>query len=286
MSRASALLAVAAALSAGCAHLQRTDRLDEARAAYDEAQEGPAGASSPADLATAKKFLELAEKGLETNEPKVVDDRATIALLKIRAAEALGRTHELAAERDRTLQLLSATKQRMLDEAQQKLTLARTVLEKEKAARDAAEARLAQSRAVLARETEIRDLPEGTIITLPGEQLFRRGRAELLPGGRDRLSQVAAFLKSASRAARVEAQPPSRGSRKSALALSGKRAERVREFLVAEGVTAEQIRTGPPSQAPTRPIPGSPEFAANGAVRVVLEPAQGGTGGGTGPGRP
>src|SRR5262249_46521527 len=154
---------------------------DEARAAYDKAQQGPAAESSPADLATARKFLDLAEKGLETGDPKLVDDRATVAILKIRAAEALGRTHELAAERDPTLQAVNVTKQKLLDEARQKLQLAQAELEKEKAARDTLEGRLTQSRDVLARQTMIRDLPEGTVITLPGGQLFQQDRAELLP---------------------------------------------------------------------------------------------------------
>jgi outer membrane protein OmpA-like peptidoglycan-associated protein len=282
MIRPALLLLLGVTLSAGCAHLQSTPRLDEARATYEKAQQGPAGASSPADLATAKKFLDLAEKGLETGDPKLVDDRATIAILKVQAAEALGRTHELAAERDRTLQALGATRQQMLDEAQQKLALTRVELEKEKAARDAAEARLAESKAVLAREAQIRELSEGTPITLPGGQLFHQGQAELLPAGKDRLSRVADFLKSASRSARVQAQPPKKGSRKAALALSGKRAESVRDFLVGEGVTARQITAEPPTATPTRALPNSPEFAANGAVDIVLEPARGG---GT-PGKP
>ena len=205
-----------------------------------------------------------------------------MAILKIRSAEALGRTHELAAERDRTLEAVSVTKQQLLDEAKQKLMLARTELEKEKAARDTMEARLTQSRSTLAQETQIRDLPEGTVITLPGGQLFQQGRAELLPAGRDQLSRVAEFLKSASRSARVTAQPPIRGSRKAALALSGKRAESVRDYLVGEGVTAQQIITDPPSATPTRQLPDSPEFATHGAVDIVLQPARGG--GTTGPG--
>ena len=276
------VLLLGAALSGGCAHLATTDRLDEARTAYEKAQEGPAAASSPANLATAKKFLDLAEKGLETGDPKLVDDRATVAILKIRSAEALGRTHELAAERDRTLEAVSVTKQQLLDEANQKLMLARTELEKEKAARDTMAARLTQSRSTLAQETQIRDLPEGTVITLPGGQLFQQGRAELLPAGRDQLSRVAEFLKSASRSARVTAQPPIRGSRKAALALSGKRAESVRDYLLGEGVTAQQIITNPPSATPTRQLPDSPEFATHGAVDIVLQPARGG--GTTGPG--
>jgi outer membrane protein OmpA-like peptidoglycan-associated protein len=277
------ILLLGAALCAGCVHLTTTDRLDEARATYEKAQQGPAAASSPADLATAKKFLDLAEKGLETGDPKVVDDRATVAILKIQSAEALGRTHELAAERDRTLQTLSVTKQQLLDEAKQKLMLAQTELEREKAARDAMETRLTQSKSALAQETQIRDLPEGTVITLPGGQLFQQGRAELLPAGRDQLSRVADFLKSASRSARITAQPPIRGSRKAALALSGKRAERVRDYLVGEGVTAQQIIADPPTATPTRQLPDSPEFATNGAVDIVLQPARGG--GPTGPGK-
>lgn len=281
--RRAALVLLCSSLSAGCVHLTTTDRLDEARAAYEKAQQGSAAGSSPADLATAKKFLDLAEKGLETGDPKLVDDRATVAILKIRSAEALGRTHELAAERDRTLQAVSITRQQLLEEAKQKLMLAQTELEKEKAARDAMAARLTQSRDVLARQTMIRDLPEGTVITLPGGELFQQGRAELLPAGRDQLNRVADFLKSADRSARVTAQPPSHGSRKARLALSGKRAERVRDYLVGEGVTAKQIVANPPSAAPTRPLPKSPEFATGGAVDIVLEPARAGTTSGTVP---
>jgi outer membrane protein OmpA-like peptidoglycan-associated protein len=206
-----------------------------------------------------------------------------VAILKIQSAEALGRTHELAAERDRTLQAVSATKQQLLDESKQKLMLAQTELEREKSARDAMESRLTQSRSALAQETQIRDLPEGTVITLPGGQLFQQGRAELLPAGRDQLSRVADFLKSASRSVRITAQPPVRGSRKAALALSGKRAESVRDYLVGEGVTARQIIADPPSATPTRPLPDSPEFATHGAVDIVLQPARGGAGGATGP---
>jgi len=262
---------------AGCAHLQSTPRLEEARTAYQKAEQSPAATASPADLATAKKFLELAEKGLESGDAKLVDDRATVAILKLHAAEALGRTHQLAAERDQTLMALGATKQRMLEEAQQNLAQARVELEREKAARDAAEARLDESRAVLSRTTEIRDLPEGTVISLPGGKLFDPGRTDLLPGGRDQLARVADFLKAADRNARVEGQPASRGKRASAVALSGRRAEQVRDFLVGEGVTAEQIRTGSPRRKPPRAVTASPEFATNGAVDIVLEPASGGS---------
>jgi len=277
------LVLLGAALSAGCVHLRTTDRLDEARAAYEKAQQGPAADSSPADLATAKKFLDLAEKGLETGDPKLVDDRATVAILKIQSAEALGRTHELAAERDRTLHAVSVTRQQLLDEAKQKLALAQIELEKEKTARDTMAARLTQSRDLLASQTMIRDLPEGTVITLPGGQLFQQGQAELLPAGRDQLSRVADFLKTADRSARVTAQPPRHGSKKARLALSGKRAERVRDYHVGEGVTAQQIVADPPSATPTRPLPKSPEFATSGAVDIVLEPARAGTASEAGP---
>jgi outer membrane protein OmpA-like peptidoglycan-associated protein len=272
------LLLLAAALSASCSHLQHTDQLDAARTAYDQAQKGPAAAASPADLATAKKFLDLAEKGLETGDPKLVDDRAAVAILKIQAAEALGRTHTLAAERDKTLQAVSVTKQQLLEDAQQKLAQTQAELEKEKASRDAVEARLVESRDVLAREALIRDLPEGTVITLPGGQLFAKGGADLLPGGRVRLSRVADFLKSASRSARVEALPAKRGSRSAALALSGKRAERVRDFLVGQGITPEQIRAERGRKTPAHPLPPSLEFVTNGAVNIILEPARSASG--------
>ena len=96
---------------------------------------------------------------------------------------------------------------------------------------------------------------------------------------------MAEFLKTASRAAFVEAQPPKQGSGSAALALSGKRAERVRAFLVSEGVTPGQIRAArADASTPVRPLPASPEFASTGAVNIVLEPARLGTGGGGGGG--
>jgi len=273
-------IVLAVTLAAGCSHLQRTDRLDEARAAYEKAREGPAAGSSPADLATAKKFLDLAQAGLDTNDPKLVDDRATVALLKIEAAEALGRTRALAAERDRTLQALSIDRQQLLDQAQQRLAEAQLELERERVARDAAEARLGVAREAVARETQIRDLPQGTVITLPGGQLFEPGRADLLPAARERLARVAEFLKTARRSARVEGQPGTRGSRAVARALSGKRAERIRDFLIGEGVTSDQIRADPPARHPPPvAVASSPEFAANGAVNIILEPSATGTGG-------
>ena len=277
MRRASPLLLVLSLAS--CVHLQSTERLEEARTAYQKAQQSPAATASPADLETAKKFLDLAEKGLESGDPKLVDDRATVAILKIQSAETLGRTHQIAAQRDQTLMALSATKQQMLEEAQQNLAQARVELEREKAARDAAEARLEESRAALSRTAQIRDFPEGTVISLPGGQLFEPGRTVLLPGGRDQLTRVADFLKVADRHARVEAQPASKGKRSSAVALSGRRAEQVRDFLVGEGVTADQIRTGSPRRKPPRAVTASPEFATNGAVDIVLEPTRPATGG-------
>ena len=58
----------------------------------------------------------------------------------------------------------------------------------------------------------------------------------------------------------------------------------VQMAFVGEGVTAGQIKTDSPTAKPSRPLPNTPEFAAGGAVDIVLEPAAATTG--TKPRRP
>ncbi len=214
-----------------CSHLEATPRLKEAQAAYAKAEQGPAAQYSPAELATAKKFLDQANAALETGDAQVVDDRASIALDKIYTAEAIGRGQEANAQRDAALKELNISRDQLLSQTQQQLG-------KERAARNDAEAQLAKSRQELEHYAQVRELARGTVITLAGGVLFETGKAELLPGAQDRLARVADFLKNSDRSVVVEGYTDSTGSEATNMALSERRAQTVRDYLASHGVPA------------------------------------------------
>ena len=262
----------ALALVLGCAHLERTDRLDEARAEYEKASRGPAAQYSPAELATAKKALDQADASLKTGDAKLVDAQASLALLKIQHAESLGRGGKAAAERDAALRELNLTREQMLEQTQQRLSETEQQLEHERQARNEAESNLAQSRQELEQYAQVRDVARGTVITLSGGVLFDSGKSELLPGAQDRLGRVATFLKSSPRAVVVEGYTDSQGSPALNDSLSRRRAEVVRDYLVSQGVPAGRIRAnGKGPSAPVASNATSSGRALNRRVEIVLE---------------
>ena len=145
-------------LVVGCSHLETTPKLEQARNTYSQAAQGPAAKYSPAELATAKKYLDQANQSLSTNDPKVVDDKADLAMLKAQSADAIGRTQQAAADRDATLKQLNITREQMLQETQQQLSSTQQQLDKERQARNDAEAQLAQSRHDLEQFAQVREL--------------------------------------------------------------------------------------------------------------------------------
>src|SRR5215813_12609410 len=266
------ILGVTALAFLGCAHLQTTPKLDQARNAYSQATQGPAAKYSPAELATAKKYLDQANDALSTNDPKVVDDKADLAMLKAQSADAIGRTQEAAAERDATLKQLNITREQMLQEAQQQLSATQQQLEKERLARNEAEQRLAQSRQELEQFAQVRDMARGTVITLSGGVLFETGKSDLLPGAQDKLSHVADYLKNSPRNVVVEGYTDSRGSSSANMSLSKRRANSVRDYLVAQGVAADRISAqGKGESSPVASNANSAGQAMNRRVEIVLQ---------------
>jgi outer membrane protein OmpA-like peptidoglycan-associated protein len=248
-----------------CSHLEATPRLKEAQAAYGKAAQGPAAQYSPAELATAKKFLDQANAALETGDAQVVDDRASIALDKIYTAEAIGRGQEANAQRDAALKELNISRDQLLSQTQQQLG-------KERAARNDAEAQLAKSRQELEHYAQVRELARGTVITLAGGVLFETGKAELLPGAQDRLARVADFLKNSDRSVVVEGYTDSTGSETTNMALSERRAQTVRDYLASQGVPPDRLKAeGKGASSPVASNATSSGRSMNRRVQIVLE---------------
>jgi len=100
--------------------------------------------------------------------------------------------------------------------------------------------------AILARLRElasVREEPTETVITLSGEVLFERDRATLRATARDRLTPVADALRATGETAVIAGYTDSRGSDEYNRDLSQRRADAVRDALVAAGVAAARITT-------------------------------------------
>ena len=263
--RPSSAIAAAAALVLACGHMEATPRLKEAQAAYGKAEQGPAAQYAPAELATAKKALDQANASLDSGDRELVDDKATLALLKTSLAESAGRTLEAASQRDAALKELNITRDQMLSKTQEELN-------REREARNAAESQLAQSRKDLEQYAKVQDVARGTVITLSGGVLFESGKAELLPGAQDQLSRVATFPKSSPRPVSIEGYTDSRGSARSNQALSERRARAVADYLTSQGVPADRINAvGKGASSPIASNATADGRSQNRRVEIVLQ---------------
>lgn len=91
------------------------------------------------------------------------------------------------------------------------------------------------------KDLKVKEEARGTVLTLSGSVLFASGASDLLPVARDRLADVADVLKEGDKPLLIEGHTDSQGSDALNERLSYARAERVKEFLVDQGVPANRI---------------------------------------------
>ncbi len=154
------------------------------------------------------------------------------AELAQRAQELADREAEIA-KRDQTV----AQQNQALSQREQELA-------RERAAREAAEARYRAAIKSLEEVAQVREDERGTVLTFSGAVLFGSGKARLLPIAREQLLPVAQALGDVEDNKRitVEGHTDSRGSERSNLRLSRRRADAVRRFLVQNGAPARRVR--------------------------------------------
>lgn len=153
------------------------------------------------------------------------------------------------------------------------------------AAAQATEAQLAREEADLAVEAAdslrmqmqsltAREDARGQVMTL-GESVFAPGQAKLQPDALANLDRVVEFVGAdASRTIRIEGHTDDRGGDNLNQALSQRRADAVREALVARGVAASRIRTvGLGKSRPVATNATAEGRARNRRVEVILEAA-------------
>jgi outer membrane protein OmpA-like peptidoglycan-associated protein len=242
-------LAVVAAL-AGCATPENR-ALEQARATYRTAQVNPQVTTrAPVELNEAERTLNEAERlwreGADTNaidhQAYLAEQRANIALqtAELRSAEAA-----VATTSEQRNKVLLEARERELERTR---SVAAQETQEAQRARQQAEQRAAELSAQTRQlQAELADLKaqqteRGWVLTLGGDVLFDVGQATLKPGAKRALDNLARFMSQhPQRNIVVEGFTDSTGSAEYNERLSERRAEAVKEALVARGVDAKRI---------------------------------------------
>ena len=249
------LAVVISALLAGCASTpQYNPQLDAAREALRSASVDPRTAlRGAAELRSAERSLQTGEQQLAAGADRaVVEHHAYLARQQVAIALELGRqavAEESVAEAHRLRsQMVLMARTEEADRARQEADRARhesehARQEAERRAREAEEA-LARTRALEAQlaELEAKQSDRGMVLTL-GDVLFDTGQAELKPGAMRTVDQLAEFMKNyPDRTVMIEGHTDNVGGAEMNQRLSERRAEAVRQALVARGISSQRIQ--------------------------------------------
>lgn len=276
---------VALALLVGCGSTLPPKELVDARAAYQSAAKGPAAQQSPAELHVAKQALDQAERSFnEDGDSPTTKDYAYIAIRKAQLADASARAAIAEKDKEAAEREAQNLTGEQLRKAQSELASTKGNLEKtkdqlarEKAAREEAERKAAQAMADLQKIAAVKQESRGMVITLSGSVLFASNEATLLPAAMVKLNDVADALIKGNPDANitVEGHTDSQGQRAYNMELAQKRANAVRDQLVARGVAADRIKAV--GIGPDRPVADNKTAegrANNRRVEIIVEPTK------------
>lgn len=256
----SALAVFALGVVAGCGgKTPPPTELQNARAAYQRAESDPVAQYNQSGLIESRQALDNAERQFE-DSPKSEDTKTLgyVAERQAQVAEANARTTATSQEQLQKEQRLAGRSERRADIALERLGLS------------------------------AKDEPRGTVITLPGANMFATNQAEILPDAKGRLTEIAKAVKSVA----SEGAPQDKGRQMMLIGytddtgtternaeLSKERSEAVKNFFGQHGLNAANIQTE--GRGETDPVAdnGTPEGRAqNRRVEIVIShPNQGGT---------
>jgi len=260
----SVLVPCALALGAvcGCAPSrppQAPAELQDARAAYHQAESGPAAQTNQSGLIVARQALDAAERKFD-EDPKS-DDVRTLGYAAQRKAQIADTDAQTTAS--------------LVKEVEQ---------ERAMAGRAERRANIALKELGLSAKEE----PRGTVITLPGASMFATNQADILPSVKARHTDVAKAVKQvlAERAPEdigrkmiLIGYTDDKGTEQHNLDLSERRAEAVRAFFAAHGLDATLIETQGRGEAdPVAQNSTAKGRAENRRVEIVITPPRGATG--------
>ena len=281
---------------AGCATVVPPE-LADARNAYQHATASRASDLSPAELHKAKEALNKAEESW-SKDPTSAETRdlAYVAQRKSQLAEAIAGMTLANKDKANADQSINSSEHAMAKRTQGELTQTREQLaasqaqaaQEQQALGSEHQARLdadqrssdADARAKAAEDAlnklaAVKEESRGMVITLSGSVLFPSDQSTLLPEAQTRLNQVAdALLTTKERNIIVEGHTDSRGSASHNLDLSQRRADSVRNYLVARGYEADRMQAhGIGKDRPTTTNDTAEGRANNRRVEIIVQPA-------------
>ncbi len=249
---------VLALATGGCATAAPPADLVAARTSYNRAQHGEAATLDPADLYTAQKAIEAAERSFSKNgDTRETRDLAYTADRRAQIAEARASATRSTQVQEQTLNnmhadqtaQLKATSTQLGRANQQVAAQGQAMLSKdqqiaaEKQAREEADKRAAQSAADLAKFASVKQETRGMVITLSGGVLFASAKSDLLASAQVKLNSVADALTQQDPDSKivVEGHTDSQGGETYNQDLSQRRAQTVRDYLVSRGIAADRV---------------------------------------------
>jgi len=243
----------------------------DARSAYAEAAKGPAADLAPAQLDTAKQALAGAQQNFDEDGPnQETKDLAYIAQRKAELAAAEGGREKAERKRAAADKDLRNTQTQGLENFKK----TKEALAAEKVARAEAERKASIAMASLAEIAKVKEESRGVVITLSGSVLFATGKSDLLPIAKEKLNQVAkALTDQGFKAIVVQGYTDSVGSASDNDALSMRRAQSVRDYLVTRGVPSEKATAeGKGASNPVADNKTADGRAENRRVEIVVTP--------------
>lgn len=273
----------ALALLAACAPSVKPDGADAARGQLRALQ---ADSALAARVPSAVLEADAAVRAAEQPTRDLVAGQHAVYVAQRKVGIARAEAERRAAEE--TLTALKQQRETILNEGRtREVEIARAQTEA------AAAAALAQQRAALAAQQEAanaramtaelsgqmellqaRLTEHGMVMTL-GDALFSTGKSELQAGAAERLNQLAEFMhRYIDRTLLIEGHTDSQGSDEKNLALSLRRAEAVRAYLISQSVAAARMTTaGRSKDAPVADNATAEGRLQNRRVEIVIRSA-------------
>jgi len=244
--------ASASLLLAACATPVKPDGANAVRADLTALQSDPKLASlAPVAIQEAEEAVRIAETPTDdtvAGQQAVYIAQGKVALARAQAERRLAEDNVKALSEQRAeIRLDARTREAEIAKAQAEAAAAAALQQQQAAQAAQAEAEKAKAEAEELKrqmtELEAKATDRGMVMTL-GDVLFATGKADLKPGAQDRLAKLAAFmLKYPDRSVVIEGHTDSTGSAATNVALSQRRADAVKAYLVSQSVPAASITT-------------------------------------------
>ena len=244
--------------------------LTNARTEVAKAKQGPANQLAPTDVHEASEALDKAESSF-ADKPYSADtvDLAASAKLKAEAAQTKAAAIQAHAQKEQAERAYESAQAAHIQAQQQALAL-----EQQRVAE--LEQKESAACAVMGRVAVVKRAPSGTIVTFQSDPLFQFNKSDLKPEATSKLDAISEQLKTGFEGHKIHVNGYTDavgGAGPGNQALSDKRAEAVKNYLISKGIKDDMIDSS--GHGPADPVASNANDAGrtlNRRVEIVIEP--------------